>query len=81
MNIVVGRTDRRILGVDLRSRGYQVFWGQREQTCHKRRPWVVDDASVDLALLAAAEVVFICTPLGQSSHCRATYLSSGYGFN
>jgi len=54
------------LGLDLRSRGYQVFWvSRREQTCQQAiARGVVDDASVDLALLAAAEVVFICTPLG-----------------
>jgi arogenate dehydrogenase (NADP+) len=52
--------------LDLRSRGYQVFGvSRREQTCQQAiARGVVDDASVDLALLATAEVVFICTPLG-----------------
>ena len=53
------------LGLDLRSRGHQVFGlSRREQTCHQAiARGVVDDASVDPALIATAEVVFICTPL------------------
>ena len=53
------------LGLDLRARGYRVFGvSRREQTCQQAIACgVVDDASVDLTLLATAEVVFICTPL------------------
>ena len=53
------------LGLDLRARGYRVFGvSRREQTCQQAiARGVVDDASVDLTLLATAEVVFICTPL------------------
>lgn len=53
------------LALDLRSLGYQVLGvSRREQTCQmaiERR--IVDDASVNFSLLAAADVVFICTPL------------------
>lgn len=53
------------LGLDLRSRGYRVFGvSRRESTCTQAiARGVVDEASVDLAILATAEVVFICTPL------------------
>lgn len=53
------------LGLDLRSLGYRVFGvSRRESTAQIAiARGVVDDASVDLAMLAAAEVVFICTPL------------------
>lgn len=53
------------LGLDLRSRGYRIFGvSRRESTCTQALArGVVDEASVDLAMLATAEVVFICTPL------------------
>lgn len=53
------------LGLDLRAQGHQVLGiSRRESTCERARArGAVDDASVDPALLAAAEVVFICTPL------------------
>lgn len=53
------------LGLDLRSHGYQVFgFSRREQTCQQAiSRGVVDHASVEPAILAAAQVVFICTPL------------------
>lgn len=53
------------LGLDLRSRGYQVLGVSRQaQTCQRAiARGAVDDASIDLNLLSAADVVFICTPL------------------
>ncbi len=53
------------LGLDLRSHGYQVFGvSRREQTCQQAiARGAADQASVDPAILAAAQVVFICTPL------------------
>lgn len=54
------------LGFDLRSLGHHILGvSRRESTCQKAVALgSVDQASVDLSLLAAAEVVFICTPLG-----------------
>ncbi|MBN3908248.1 MAG: prephenate/arogenate dehydrogenase [Nostoc sp. NMS1] len=53
------------LGFDLRSQGHHILGvSRRESTCQKAVTiGSVDEASVDLSLLAAAEVVFICTPL------------------
>ncbi|MFN6529365.1 prephenate/arogenate dehydrogenase [Nostoc sp. ChiSLP03a] len=53
------------LGFDLRSQGHHILGvSRREATCQKAVTLgSVDRASVDLNLLAAAEVVFICTPL------------------
>ncbi|MEH2350907.1 MAG: prephenate/arogenate dehydrogenase [Nostoc sp.] len=53
------------LGFDLRSQGHHILGvSRRESTCEKAVAiGSVDEASVDLSLLAAAEVVFICTPL------------------
>jgi arogenate dehydrogenase (NADP+) len=53
------------LGFDLRSQGHHILGvSRREDTCQKAVTLgSVDEASVDLNLLAAAEVVFICTPL------------------
>ena len=53
------------LGLDLRSQGHQVLgFSRRESTCEQAiARGAVDDASVNPALLAAAEVVLICTPL------------------
>jgi arogenate dehydrogenase (NADP+) len=53
------------LGFDLRSQGHHILGvSRRESTCEKAVALgSVHQASVDLSLLAAAEVVFICTPL------------------
>ncbi|MEH2300931.1 MAG: prephenate/arogenate dehydrogenase [Nostoc sp.] len=53
------------LGFDLRSQGHHILGvSRREATCQKAVALgSVDQASVYLSLLAAAEVVFICTPL------------------
>lgn len=54
------------IGLDLRSRGFDVFGvSSRQQTCDRAQArGVVDEASIHLSLMAAADVVFICTPLG-----------------
>jgi arogenate dehydrogenase (NADP+) len=53
------------LGYDLRSQGYHVLGvSRRQSTCETAiARGIVDHASVDMSLLAAAEVVFICTPI------------------
>ncbi|MBI1242945.1 MAG: prephenate/arogenate dehydrogenase [Nostoc sp. RI_552] len=53
------------LGYDLRSLGHHVLGvSQRESTCEKAIALgSVDQASVDMKLLADAGVVFICTPI------------------
>lgn len=53
------------LGFDLRSQGHQVLGvSRRQSTCQKAVSLgSVDEASVDLSLLATTEVVFICTPI------------------
>ncbi len=53
------------LGLDLRNCGYKVLGiSRREQVCQQAiSRGVVDLASSDFAILAAAEVVFICTPI------------------
>lgn len=53
------------LGLDLRSLGHQVLGvSRRQQTCRRAiERGAVDDASVDIALMARAEVVFVCTPI------------------
>ncbi len=53
------------LGLDLRSQGHYVLGvSRRESTCTSALALgSVDEASVDMNLLAVAEVVFICTPL------------------
>ncbi|WP_414566070.1 MULTISPECIES: prephenate/arogenate dehydrogenase [unclassified Anabaena] len=53
------------LGYDLRSQGHHVLGvSRRESTCKRAMALgSVDVASVDMNLLAAAEVVFICTPI------------------
>lgn len=53
------------LGLDLRAQGYQVLGVSRqEQTCQRAiERGVVDEASTNLTLLAAADIVFICTPI------------------
>jgi arogenate dehydrogenase (NADP+) len=54
------------IGLDLRSRGFDVFGvSSRQQTCDRAQArGVVSEASIHLSLMAAADVVFICTPLG-----------------
>jgi arogenate dehydrogenase (NADP+) len=54
------------LGLDLRKQGHHVLGvSRRESTCQRAIALgSVDMASVDMSLLAATEVVFICTPLG-----------------
>lgn len=54
------------IGLDLRSRGFNVFGvSSRQQTCYRAQArGVVNEASINLSLMAAADVVFICTPLG-----------------
>ncbi|GAX36910.1 prephenate/arogenate dehydrogenase [Nodularia sp. NIES-3585] len=53
------------LGYDLRSQGHHVLGvSRRSSTCETAIALgSVDEASVDMSLLAAAEVVFICTPI------------------
>ncbi|MDP5337812.1 MAG: prephenate/arogenate dehydrogenase [Nodularia sp. (in: cyanobacteria)] len=53
------------LGYDLRSLGHHVLGvSRRSSTCSRAIALgSVDEASVDMSLLAAAEVVFICTPI------------------
>ncbi|MBD1815160.1 prephenate/arogenate dehydrogenase [Microcoleus vaginatus DQ-U2] len=54
------------IGLDLRSRGFNVFGvSSRLQTCSRAQArGVVNEASIHLSLMAAADVVFICTPIG-----------------
>ena len=54
------------IGLDLRSRGFDVFGvSSRLQTCARAQArGVVSEASIHLSLMAAADVVFICTPVG-----------------
>jgi arogenate dehydrogenase (NADP+) len=53
------------LGLDFRSLGHDVFGvSRRAETCQQAIALgVADYAGTDLSLLAAAEVVFLCTPL------------------
>jgi len=54
------------IGLDLRSRGFDVFGvSSRQQTCDRAQArGVVSEASIHLSLMSAADLVFICTPLG-----------------
>ena len=54
------------IGLDLRSRGFDVFGvSSRQQTCDRAQArGVVSEASIHLSLMASADVVFICTPVG-----------------
>ncbi|HIK56523.1 MAG TPA: prephenate/arogenate dehydrogenase [Synechococcales cyanobacterium M55_K2018_004] len=54
------------LAIDLRSLGHRVVGvGRRVETCELAiARGMVDEASPDLASLAGADVVFLCTPLG-----------------
>lgn len=53
------------LALDFRSQGYSVLGvSRRSQTCEMAiHRGIVDDASVNLSLLAAADLIFLCTPL------------------
>jgi len=53
------------LGLDLRSQGHQVLGSSRRRvTCEAAIVrGVVDEASIDVRLLAAADLIFICTPI------------------
>ncbi len=53
------------LGLDLRSRGYQVVgFSRRQDTCDRAVSFgAVDGASVDPSILAPAEIIFLCTPI------------------
>ena len=54
------------LAIDLRAQGYTILGvSRRPETCEQAiARGIVDAASPELASLAAAEVVFICTPIG-----------------
>ena len=54
------------LGLALRSRGHYILGISRHgETCNLAcEKGIADEASVDFSLLQAAEVVFICTPIG-----------------
>ncbi|RCJ39734.1 arogenate dehydrogenase [Nostoc minutum NIES-26] len=54
------------LGYDLRSQGHHILGiSRRESTCQRAIALgSVNEASVNMSLLATAEVVFICTPIG-----------------
>ncbi|HIK09622.1 MAG TPA: prephenate/arogenate dehydrogenase [Oscillatoriaceae cyanobacterium M33_DOE_052] len=53
------------LGLDLRRLGHRVLGvSRRQQTCLVAKEMgAVDDASIDMTLMALAEVVFVCTPV------------------
>jgi arogenate dehydrogenase (NADP+) len=57
------------LAIDLRQRGHRVLGvSRREATCQQALDrGIVDRASSDVAMLATAEVIFLCTPLGAIS--------------
>ncbi|MGB7413494.1 MAG: prephenate/arogenate dehydrogenase [Thermosynechococcaceae cyanobacterium] len=54
------------LGLDFRTLGHQIYGVSRNpKTCELAlQRGAVDQASCDLSFLAAAEIIFICTPLG-----------------
>ncbi|WGV27226.1 prephenate/arogenate dehydrogenase [Halotia branconii] len=54
------------LGYDLRSQGHYVLGvSRRDSTCQRAIALgSIDEASCNLSLLAAADIVFICTPIG-----------------
>ncbi|MBD2181658.1 prephenate/arogenate dehydrogenase [Aerosakkonema funiforme] len=54
------------LALDLRNLGHRVLGvSRRDRTCQEAiARQIVDDASVNLSLLADTDIVFICTPLG-----------------
>lgn len=54
------------LAIDLRRQGHTLLGvSRRVETCQQAiDQGIVDNATTDLALLATAEVIFLCTPLG-----------------
>ncbi len=54
------------IALDLRSRGFNVLGvSSRQQTCDRaQETGVVNQASTHLSVMATADLVFICTPLG-----------------
>ncbi|WP_293353606.1 MULTISPECIES: prephenate/arogenate dehydrogenase [unclassified Microcoleus] len=54
------------IALDLRSRGFNIVGvSSRQQTCDRAQArGVVSEASIHLSLMATADLVFICTPLG-----------------
>ncbi|WP_416674012.1 prephenate/arogenate dehydrogenase [Egbenema bharatensis] len=54
------------LAIDLRASGHTILGvSRRQETCQQAvARGIVDAASIDLATMAAADVVFLCTPLG-----------------
>lgn len=54
------------LAIDFRQQGHRVLGvSRRVETCQQAiDQGIVDDANTDLALMAATQVVFLCTPLG-----------------
>jgi arogenate dehydrogenase (NADP+) len=61
------------LGLDLRSQGHEVLGvSRRERTCEIAvARGAVDDAGMELALLADTDLIFICTPI---AHIRSTVI-------
>lgn len=55
------------LGMDLRAQGHRVLgMSRRDETCHRAIDrGMVDDASPYFSLMGAADIIFICTPLGE----------------
>lgn len=53
------------LGLDLRSRGFQVYGVSRQaRTCQIAvERGIADEAGLSLELLALADIIFICTPI------------------
>ncbi|MDJ0687457.1 MAG: prephenate/arogenate dehydrogenase [Xenococcaceae cyanobacterium MO_188.B32] len=54
------------LGLDLKTRGHEILGVSRQETTCQiaLEKNIVDYASTDLSLLAAAEIVIVCTPIG-----------------
>jgi arogenate dehydrogenase (NADP+) len=54
------------LGLDLRSQGYEIIGvSRKQQTCQRAlERGAVDTVTTQLAALQAAELIFLCTPLG-----------------
>ncbi len=55
------------LGLDLKAQGYSVLGvSRRDRTCNvAMERGVVDRASTELSSLSGADVIFLCTPIGQ----------------
>jgi arogenate dehydrogenase (NADP+) len=56
------------LGLDLKAQGYEVLGvSRRDRTCAvAMERGIVDRASTELSSLAEADVIFLCTPIGQT---------------